>query len=155
MTLTPTPLAFATLLCLALATTASRADSFTSSASSAGSASSGSVSDSIEASSDSSSDDDEVAEGDYRIIDIAPVAERPGVLRLKLQAAGPEGRTREVRLRVPQQVLAQGRLVRGDVVTVSHRPYGLEFARADTREAFFLVLADDWQRELASHPVTL
>src|SRR5258705_11230129 len=58
------------------------ADSFTSSASSAGSASVGSLSDSIRGSSGSSTR--KVAEGDYRIVDVA-AAERPDTLRLKMQ----------------------------------------------------------------------
>jgi hypothetical protein len=34
-------------------------------------------------------------------------------------------------------------------------PYGYEFAWADTRVAFFLVLAADWRRELEPRPVQL
>jgi hypothetical protein len=41
------------------------------------------------------------------------------------------------------------------VVTARHRPYGVEFARADTREPFFLLLADDWRHELDPHALTL
>ncbi|MBA2723925.1 MAG: hypothetical protein H0W48_02120 [Methylibium sp.] len=152
MPFTPAHLACIAALCLATATPA-QADSFASSASSAGSASSGSVSDSIEGSSDSSSDDKEVAEGDYRIIEVTELAERPGMMRLKLQAA--DDAAREFFLSLPQQTLAQRGLAQGHVVSARHRPYGLEFARADTREAFFLVLADDWHRELESHAVTL
>ena len=33
------------------------------------------------------------------------------------------------------------------------RAYGYEFAHADTREPFFLALADTWQRELDARPV--
>ena len=32
---------------------------------------------------------------------------------------------------------------------------GLEFARAETREAFYLVLDDAWHREFDPRPVTL
>lgn len=152
MPFTPTHLACICAMCLAL-TMSARAESFASSASSAGSASSGSVSDSIEGSSDASSDDDEVAEGNYRIVEVAEFTERPGMLRLKLQAA--DDASRAFFLSLPRQTLAQRGLARGDMVSARHRPYGLEFAHANTREAFFLVLADDWHRELESHPVTL
>jgi hypothetical protein len=156
MTLTRTRLAGLTaLLGAALAAPPAWADSFASSASSAGSASSGSASDSIEGSSDSSSADKDVAEGDYRIIDVAEPAERPGMRRLTLRATAPDARQREFVLTLPVQALAQGGLAHGDVVSARYRPYGLEFARADTRQAFFLVLADDWHRELPSRPVTL
>ena len=46
----------------------------------------------------------------------------------------------------------------GDIVHARNRPYGLEFARFNdekTREAFFLVLADDWHKELDSRRVSL
>lgn len=143
------------LLAAAVATAPAWADSFASSASSAGSASSGSVSDSIEGSSDSSSGDREVTEGNYRVIDVAELPERPGMLRVRLQATDPTAAGREVRLNLPRQALAARGLTAGDVVSAHHRPYGLEFAHADTRAAFFLVLADDWHRELPSRPVTL
>jgi hypothetical protein len=41
------------------------------------------------------------------------------------------------------------------VITVKERPYGLEFARQATQEAFFLVVADDWLRELQTRVVAL
>lgn len=154
MRLNLTRLAFFALL-FAVAAVPCRAESFASSASSAGSASSGSVSDSIEGSSDSSSGKKDVAEGDYRIIEVAEAAQRPGMLRLRLQATGGEGKGDEFFLNLPRQALAEHGLAAGDVVSARHRPYGLEFARSDTRTAFFLVLADNWQRELGSNPVTL
>ncbi|WP_428425042.1 hypothetical protein [Methylibium sp.] len=154
MTLTPTRLACITLLCIATATPC-RAESFASSASSAGSASSGSVSDSIHGSSNSSSRDKDVAEGDYRIIEVTEVAERPAVLRLKMQATAPGPGASEFFLDLPRQTLAQHGLAPGNIVSARHRPYGLEFARAQTREAFFLVLRDDWQREFDPHAVAL
>ncbi len=153
MPFTPIRLACITLLCLA--TTSTWADSFASSASSAGSASSGSVSDSIHGSSGSSTGDKPVAEGDYRIVAVADMADRPGKLRLTMHATAPQGEATEFYLDLPRQTLAQQGLAAGDVVSARHRPYGLEFARADTQTAFFLVLADDWHRELDSNPVTL
>jgi hypothetical protein len=52
-------------------------------------------------------------------------------------------------------VFAQQNLGRGDLVDVQRRDYGFQFARNDNRQAFFLVLADDWHDELAARPVTL
>lgn len=131
------------------------ADSFASSASSAGSASSGSVSDSLEGSSNSSSRDKDVAQGEYRVMEVAQVVERPGMLRLTMKAARDDGRNGELLLVVPERTFAQRAVQRGEVVLASHRPYGLEFAHADTREAFFLLLRDDWQRELDPRLVAL
>lgn len=154
MTFNPTRLAGIALLCTATATPC-LADSVASSASSAGSASLGSVSDSIGGSSKSSSGETKVADGDYRVIEVAELADRPGMLRLKLQATAPHGEAGEVLLTLPRQALAQRGLAVGAIVIARHRPYGLEFAHAEPREAFFLVLADDWHRELDPRPVTL
>lgn len=152
MSLTFKPCAAALAVCGAAATFAlpAHADSAVSSASSAGSASSGSVSDSLRGSSRSSNRDDKVAEGDYRIVDVAAAPGKPGMLRLTLQADGAE-----FQLDLPQRTGERSRLVAGDLVHARHRPYGIEFARVDSREPFFLVLADDWYGELASRPVSL
>lgn len=141
--------------CLALAlgsAAQSHADSFASSASSAGSASSGSVSDSLHGSSKSSTRDDKVADGDYRIIDVADAPERTGFVRVAMQADGPQQR---IELELPRAVFAKQRLDRGDLVHAQRRVYGYEFSRGDTREAFFLVMADDWYGELTARPLSL
>ena len=124
-----------------------------SSASSAGSASVGSLSDSLKTSSGSSTNT--VAEGDYRILDVA-AAERPGELRLKMQpVAHPNDDAAVIYLHLPRPALNDRAAQSGDVVRVRQRPYGYEFAWADTRVAFFLVLAPDWRRELDPQPVKL
>jgi hypothetical protein len=128
------------------------ADSFTSTASSAGSASSGSVSASLRGSSNSSTGGDKTADADYRIIEVAAAPERAGFARLTMQADDPQQR---IVLDLPQAVVQQQRLAPGGLVHAQHRVYGLEFARGDTREAFYLVLADDWYDELAARPVRL
>jgi hypothetical protein len=151
------PLALMRLVGIALSCIATmtpcRADSLASSASSAGSASLGSLSNSIHGSSNSSSRDAPVAEGDYRIVEVAEVAERPGLVRLDLQATARHDSG--FLLDLPLQTLAQSGLVRSDIVRVRRRPYGLEFAHADTHVPFFLVLHDDWHRELDPRAVTL
>ena len=129
------------------------AESFASSASSAGSASVGSLSDSIHDSSHSSTH--KVAEGDYRIVEVA-AAERRDELRLKLQhVAHADDATAIIYLDVPRPALGDRAAAPGDIVSVRQRPYGYEFAWADTHAAFFLVLADDWRRELEPRPVKL
>jgi len=129
-----------------------QADSFTSSASSAGSASSGSVSDSLRGSSNSSSGDNKTADGDYRIIELAKAPDRAGIARVTMQADDPKQR---IVLDLPQAIVDAQGLARGDLVHAQHRVYGFEFARGTTREAFYLVLADEWFDELAAHAVSL
>lgn len=151
-----TPLRLAAIALLAATTvTPGRAESFASSASSAGSASVGSLSDSVSGSSKSSSGETKVAEGDYRVVEVAELARQPGLLTLKLQAAATPGAEGELWLTLPRQALAPRALAAGDVVSARLRPYGVEFAHADTRDAFFLVLAGHWPRDLAPTPVTL
>ena len=152
MTSTSIRLAGIALLCSAIALPCS-ADSLTSSASSAGSASLGSISNS----STSSSPKDKVAQGDYRVVDIAAVAERPGVMRLTMQATATQ--SEPFFLDLQQQAVEQHRLTVGDVMSARHRPYGLAFTRAGDgaapREAIVLVLAAEWQREIDPQAVTL
>ena len=133
------------------------ADSFTSSASSAGSASSGSISDSIGGSSNSSSGDKRVAAGDYRVIDVAQAPAKLDTTRLTLRAvaAGPAGAAREFTLDLPNRALAAGEVKNGLIVQVKEREYGYEFARADSKQPFFLALQDNWYRELGSRQVTI
>lgn len=129
------------------------ADSSTSSASSAGSASSGSVSNSIQGSSNSSSPDNKVAEGEYRIDAMTALAEKPGFVRLRLQHLTQPGA--QLLLDLPDKTATLAALDVGGHVAARHRLYGMEFATAPAREPFYLVLADDWFRELASNPVRL
>lgn len=147
-------LALASLISLSVAAPAF-ADSIASSASSAGSKSVGSLSDSITGSSNSSSGDNKVAEGDYRILEVAEAPGKPDRVRLKLQATAQPGPAGEFSLDLPRATFDRQRLAATDVVSVRQRPYGLEFAHGGTREAFFLVLADDWHRELDPRAVTL
>jgi hypothetical protein len=127
-----------------------------SSASVAGSsASSASSERSSERSSDSSSRTQRVAEGQYTIIDLLAVPERPGLVRLRLQAQDRPAADGEILLYLPRQTVEESRLSAGQTVAARQRPYGMEFAHADTQRAFYLVLDDDWWRELASNPVML
>ena len=129
-----------------------------SSAMSAGSESLGSSSTSIEKSSDSSSaSKDKIAQGQYKVIAMAEIAERPNMIRVHLQALAP-AQTREFFLTLPRQAAERGQLAAGEIVEVAQRPYGLAFATVDTTgnaNPFFLVLEDDWHRELKSRPVVL
>jgi hypothetical protein len=128
------------------------AESFaSSSASSASSASIGSVSDSLTSASGSSTT--KVAEGDYRIAEVA-ASERPDRVRLKLQpVANERDAAAVVYLDVPRPALGDREAAVGAVVGVRQRPYGYEFAWGDTRVAFFLALAADWHRELEPRPL--
>jgi hypothetical protein len=127
----------------------------TSSASSAASESAGSASTSVEKSSASSSPGNKVAAGDYKIIHMAALPERPGMWRLNLQAIAGSGGQGEFFLYLPQAVVDQTPLTEGGVVTARARPYGLELAQGDRQEAFFLVLEDDWHRDLQTRALAL
>ena len=131
------------------------ADSVASSASSAGSASLGSISDSSKGSSKSSTGGTKVAEGDYQVIEVAHLAEQPGMLRVKLQATAQSDHQGALWLTLPAQALTQRALLAGDVVNASNRPYGVAFAYGDSHTAFFLLLADDWRGDVDPQRVVL
>jgi len=149
------PLVPVALLLSALALPAMSASSTASSASDSASSAASSGSDSLKKSSDSSSKTTTAAAGDYEVMAVTAAAERPGTLRVTLQAVADRSVEGEYFLYVPQQTADQSRLAAGQIVTARPRPYGLEFAKGDTGRAFFLVLDDDWTRDLPSHAVSL
>lgn len=134
------------------------AESLASSASSQISESVGSLSNSVQGSSNASSGERPVAEGNYRVVELAAAPDQPGQLRLSLQAQAAAG-TRPgdgvIYLELPQAVAVQQHLAAGQLITAHLRPYGVEFAQADTQRAFYLLLDDASLRELPSHAVTL
>jgi hypothetical protein len=141
------------LLCLAVTPSfaeslAASASSAASSASSAGSASLRGSSDSISGSSDTTRRNGDVAEGDYRVASVDGVDGRPEMLRLTLEPVAAGADASGFRLDLPRRALGDRPFTPGDTVSARHRPYGLEFARGKVADAFFLVLADDWHRDL-------
>ncbi len=114
----------------------------------------GSISGSLRTSSGSSPNAADVAAADYEVMTIVAVDDRPDWVRMTLRApvegAAPAA---ELVLELPRQAVDRGRLAAGRTVSARHRPYGIEFASGEPREAFFLVLDDDWYRELHAHAV--
>jgi hypothetical protein len=115
----------------------------------------GSISKSIQKSSNSSSKGNDVAEGDYRIVELAQLDERPGTVQLRLQAVADPSEAGGFTLTLPREAVDEGRLAEGRIVTARQRPYGLEFSSGSTQQAFFLVLRDEWYQELQTHVVRL
>ena len=141
--------ATATLPALAASSTASSVSDSASSTASSGSTS-------LKKSSDGSSKTTTaVNSGDYEVIDVARVAERPGTLRLRLQAVADRTIDNEFFLYLPEQTFAQAQLAAGQVIAARQRPYGLEFARSDSGKGFFLVIDDESARDLPSHALAL
>jgi len=140
-------LRLATLALAAAAAAPSFAESsVASSASDSLSVSSAKISDSISNSSQSSSQKDaRNAQGDYKVIDVAEVAGKPGLVQLRLHAVGADD---EFLLTLPRQAAANGHVAKDAVVTAMQRPYGIEFAAGDEHAAFFLALNDAWADEL-------
>lgn len=138
------------VLAESLATSASSAGL---SASSAGSASLRGSSDSISGSSGGGErKESSVTDGEYRVTAIESADGNADGLSLTLvPVAG--GDEQGFRLALPQRALGERPLAVGDQVRAQRRPYGLEFARVDTRQPFFLVLADAWQRDLQTRVV--
>jgi hypothetical protein len=154
---TPAPfLAFTLALALAASLPALAASSASSASSEGSSASSGSVSDSFGSSSDSSKTEKKVAEGDYRVVQIAG-ADQAGKLRLVLEGVDGSA-TGRVELIVPAATVQQAALVAGGTVNARERSYGWAFATGSLREArepFFLVVHDAQRREFATTKVAI
>ena len=155
MTLSRPLLLSCALLCAAVALPAWAELSASSAASESSAASSGSVSESFHGSSHSSRGRRDLAAGDYRILEVAAAADRPGLVQLKLEALDEKVAADDLFLVLPQAAFDRGRLGKGVVITASARPYGFEFTAGQAQQAFFLVLHDDWHRELQSRPVVL
>ncbi len=140
----------------ALAGSPARAESSASSAvSDSASSATSSASNSLEGSSNSSSGNKKVAAGEYRVIEMAAATDKPQQPGLQRVLLRKDEDGSEVRLLLPLAAAERGQLTTGRMVLVNERPYGYEFAAADTKQAFFLVLEDAWQRELQARPVTL
>ena len=149
-------LATLALLACAAPLTCLAASSVGSSVSDSLTESSGSVSDSVKGSSHSSSPDNKQVAGDYKVIDMAAVADKPGFVELHLMrvAAGTDAGA-EIYLKLPREAAAQGHVATGATITALQRPYGIEFATAQPRAAFYLALADDVLRDTKMAPVAL
>lgn len=113
------------------------------------SASVGSISDSVHDSSRAM----HVAEGDYKVLDVAQAADKPGHTRLTLQAAN-DSQQAPFYLYLPEHDARQAALARGDTISASKRPFGLAFARAHATTPFVLVLDQAWQQELQPNIVS-
>lgn len=144
----------ATVLLACLAGPAGAGSLAASSAAGGSSASMGSSasSDSSEASSNSSSKRNTAA-GPYRITEVLALADRPGELRLQLQAVAGDADVPALALVLPAAVVARHGLAVGGMVTARPQTYGTAFTPGGTTEAFHLVLNDGWQRELDARPV--
>lgn len=147
--------AVAAALLAACALPALAASSTSSAASDSASTSVGSLSTSFEKSSDSSTGGKQKTAGDYRVIEVADAPARPGIVRMKLAALAGGAAEGEFYLYLPRQAAADSRVETGQIVSAREHAYGLEFARADTRQAFYLVLNDAALRELQTSVVAL
>ena len=111
----------------------------------------------MQASSRSSVGDGRVAEGEYRVVEVAAAAPEStrGRVRVTLAGLGEGLQGAEVQLWLPAAAPAARELAPGEVIAVRQRVYGLEFARGEPRRAFFLALHDAWWPELQTHAVPL
>jgi hypothetical protein len=146
----------------ALGVTASaQAESAASTTMSAGSAVLGSVSDSLTTSSGSSSRGAGLAAGEYRVLDVAELADKPGTVRVQLVPAPTAPRagaqaanhTTALSVDMPRAALGAQGLAKQEAVSILQRPYGFALARTANREAFFLLLDGTWRGEFEAAPV--
>jgi hypothetical protein len=91
-----------------------------------------------------------VAQGEYRLVDVAAVAGQADLARLHLQ-----GEAGEFDLLIPRAVFERAGLASGDTVAVAERAWGLNFTLKGQAEPFFLAVDDSWQGGLNIKPVKL
>lgn len=113
-----------------------------------------SLSDSVQRISNSSSKAVGMAEGDYKVTDIAAVDGHPEKMRLTLIAAGND-RDKDLYLYVPRDDFNRTHIARGQTVTATQRPYGVAFAEANTPQPFVVVLNDTWVKDLRTNVVSI
>lgn len=147
-------LSLAGLLGLAVVLPVSAASSASSAVSDSLATSVGSASDSFRGSSQASSPGRRTAAGEFRIVAVADVAERPGRVSLALEPLPGNGDT-AFTLELPQPTAQRAGLVAGQVILATPRPYGVAFSTVPLQQPFFLVLADPWHDDLPSRPVRL
>ena len=141
-----TQAAAALLLCGSVLT--AQAGSLGTSSAAGGSSASVGSSASSDASSSSSGGRQTAALGPYRIVAVADVTDRPGQVRLQLLALAADASEPGHVLVLPQAIAARYQLTAGQTITARARAYGTEFVHDASRQAFFLVLTDGFQREL-------
>jgi hypothetical protein len=132
-----------------------QAGSIGASSAAGGSSASAGSSASSDSSSNSSGGNQKAAAGPYRITDVAEAPGQPGQVRLQLQALAADAPEAAHVLVLPQAIAAQHRLAAGQTITARPQAYGTEFVHDGSRQAFYLVLTDRFQRELAPQPVRL
>ncbi len=149
-------LALIALLTACAALPSHAASSAASSLSDSLSESSKGISDSIHGSSNSSSPDNKQVKGEYKVIDMADAAGKPGMVDVRLQHVVALGTAEdEIVLTLPRVAAVNGHVAKDAVISATQRPYGIEFAAGQPHAAFFLALADDWTSDLKSTPLTL
>jgi hypothetical protein len=150
------------------------ADSSTSSAASTASQSVGSLSTSVGASSKSSTGAVAAVDGNYRVTDVVALRDRPGMVRVSMQAnaeatgqtlplTAPQAQAADLWLDLPQAAWGSSGLNTGDWVNVRNREHGLVFARAAAAplagavpdSVFFLALRDAWRNDLDARAVKI
>lgn len=150
-------LAAGLLLCGGMGLTAQASSLGTSSAAGGSSASAGSSA-SSDAASSSSGGKQAAAAGPYRIVAVAvlpALAGQVAQVQLQLQALAADAPAPAHVLVLPQAIAARHQLAAGQTVTARPQAYGTEFVHGASREAFYLVLTGDFQRELDARPVRL
>jgi hypothetical protein len=146
--------ALSALLLAALATPAQASSTASSAASDSATSSAGSASDSVTGSS-TSSKNVVTAQGDYTVVEVAAVDNKPDMVRLALQAADTPDVTRDFALLVPRSAVEDYGVAVGQRVTAHQQSYGIELAGGPQQKTFFLVLKDELRNELRSVPVSL
>jgi len=92
-----------------------------------------------------------VAEGNYRVTDIAESNDHPDKMKVALQADKADGEA--FYLYITRNQFDKANLNKGQVVTAVKRPYGVSFKHVDAVEPFVVVLDETWIKDLRSNDI--
>nr|WP_315466087.1 hypothetical protein [uncultured Rhodoferax sp.] len=113
----------------------------------------GGLSTSVTTLSNASSTATGVAQGDYTLVEVVAMADRPDMVRLALANVDREQSSSDVYVYLPAQTYLDAGLQAGNIITAKQRSYGIELARATDNKTFFLIVDDHVLNELKSTPV--
>lgn len=98
---------------------------------------------------------DLVAEGDYKVVDVAQAQDASGRMRLTLQPVASVDDQDDIYLYVQGDQYARVHPRLGDIVSAKMRPYGAAFFMQGKGDPFVLVFRDGWSDQIQAQPVTL
>jgi hypothetical protein len=95
------------------------------------------------------------AQGDYTVVDLAAVPDKPGMMQVALHAADSADEQRDFTLVLPRKTIDDNGLAIGQTISARPQNFGVELSGGMHARVFYLILHDSLRNELRSVPVSL